>query len=100
MRWRAVVARPSLEPKGSRRFVRVLRSVLLALLVAFVFGLVVGTMLRRQIERTERYIGLQPPTPTESNSEALASGGAIQPGDIGNALTRVLVSRQHEEQVG
>lgn len=65
-------------------------TVLWALLFAFVFGLVVGTLLRQRLERPVRYIGATTP-----RTSALAA----HPGDVGYFLPRVLMARDHKEQV-
>lgn len=72
------------------KIVRVLRTVLWALLFAFVFGFVIGTVLRRQFERPIRYIG------ERSGPDSIPS---TAPYDIADALPRVLMPGDHEEQV-
>ncbi len=74
-------------PGHVRRF---LRTVLWAVFFALVFGLVVGTLLRRELERPVRYIGER-----SSRNSILTA----YPGNIGNALSRVLMSSHHEEQI-
>ncbi len=91
-----MTARRRAESEGgptSSMAARLLRTVLIAILVAFVFGLVVGTVLRRQLERPLRYMG--------STAEAADSvARASHPGHVRYAAPRVLVTRQHEEQIG
>jgi hypothetical protein len=69
---------------------RVLRTVFWALVFAFAIGFVVGTLLRRELDRPLRYIG--------ERSDA-DSGLAANPCDVGNPLAGVLVPRDHEEQI-
>ena len=69
---------------------RVLRTVFWALVFAFAIGFVVGTILRRELDRPQRYIGEQ------SDAD---SGLAANPCDVGNPLAGVLVPRDHEEQI-
>ena len=77
-------------------FVRILRMIFFAILFAFLFGFVIGTFLRRDLERPIRYMG-----DGRAESTALAiSVRATDPGDIGHALSRILVARHYEEQVG
>lgn len=64
---------------------RVLRSVLLALLVSVLVGFAIGTALRLRLERPEYYIGSAVPT---------------DPFDIGKLRSRVLDAGHHEQQVG
>ena len=66
---------------------------MIAILVAFVFGLVVGTWLRRSLDRPVRYLAARTASPHSIS-------GAPHPGDVRHAAPRVLVTRQHEEQVG
>jgi hypothetical protein len=73
------------------RIGRVLRTVLWAILFAFAFGFVVGTVLRAKLDRPVRYIGARP---------AAVSVLARAPRDVGDALPRVLMTRDHEEQIG
>jgi hypothetical protein len=60
-------------------------------------GWLIGSLLRRELERPERYLG------TSAPSSPLMGGGASvatrHPGHIGNPPARILVSRQHEEQI-
>ena len=78
------------------RLGRVLRTVFWALVFAFAFGFVVGTFLRRELDRPVRYIGA-----IDQTDERCDSGLALSapPGDIGDALARILVPGDHEEQV-
>ena len=76
------------------RIVRVLRTIFWALLFAFAVGFVIGTFLRREIDRPVRYIGgLEEPT-------RRVSVRPVQPGNIVDALPCILVPSHHEEQVG
>jgi hypothetical protein len=70
---------------------RILRTILWAILFAFVFGFTIGTFIRREIDQPVRYIGA---------CQADASALATDPSDVGNALPCILVSGDHEEQVG
>lgn len=85
-------AEPGDAPKKSLG-ARLLRTVLIAILAAFVFGLVVGTILRRQLDRPVRYIGS---TAGAAGSVVLAS----HPGHVRDTPPRVLVAGQHKEQIG
>lgn len=64
---------------------KVLRTVLLALLFALAVGFAIGTVLRMRLERPVRYIG---------------STVAPLPLHIGHTRAPVLDSRHHEEQIG
>jgi hypothetical protein len=68
--------------------VKLARGIGLALLLSLLFGLAVGTLLRRRAEQPVRYIGLAPSAPGAFPLHVAAAG----PG--------VLQARQHEEQVG
>ncbi len=70
---------------------RVLRTIFWALVFAFLIGFVVGSLLRRELERPVRYIG---------ERSAPDSILPANPCDVGDALTRVLVPGHHEEQIG
>jgi len=72
---------------------RLLRTLLIAILVAFAFGLVVGTLLRRQLDRPVRYMGGR-----VQAAESVAC--APHPGHVRHASPGVLVASQHEEQIG
>ncbi len=78
---------------------RVLRTVFWALVFAFVFGFVVGTFLRRELDRPVRYIGAI--GETDETDERVDSGLALaaRPRHIGDALARILMPGDHEEQV-
>ena len=45
---------------------RVLRAILLALLLAFLFGLAIGTLLRRRLDEPVRYIGAREALPSHA----------------------------------
>ena len=82
-------ARPSLLSRALRASVR-------ALLLAFAFGFAIGTLLRCELERSG-------PPALQYLGEARGprdSGGTARPGDVGDALTGVLVARDDEEQIG
>ena len=64
---------------------KVLRSVLLALLVSALVGFAIGTVLRLRMEKPVHYIG---------------SAVSTDPLDIGKLRSRVLDPGHHEEQVG
>ena len=75
---------------------RLLRTILLTVLIAFAVGLVIGSLLRREMERPTRYIGARfDPALGPGNS-----AGAQHPGDVRDVLARILVSSHDEEQVG
>ena len=65
---------------------KVIRSILFALLMSLLFGLAVGTWLRLQLEQPVRYLGALPAT--------------THPGDVRNFGAPVLEPRHHEEQIG
>ena len=77
------------QPDGQAGFRRLLRAILLALLFAFAFGLVVGTLIRRELDKPVRYIG-------DSSPLAIPA----DPGDVRDVTARVLMPRDHEEQIG
>jgi hypothetical protein len=77
-------------------FVRNLRTIFFAIQISFLFGLVIGTFLRMDLDRPIRYMG---DGGAESTAPAI-SVRATDPGDIGHALSRILVTRHYEEQVG
>jgi hypothetical protein len=81
------------KAKAGSTFGRILRTVAWAVLIAFAVGFFIGTLLRREMERPVRYIG------QNERGENLFRA-AVDPGDIGYALPRVLMPRDHEEQVG
>ena len=64
---------------------KILKSVLLALLFSLFLGLAIGTALRLRMERSVYYLG---------------SAIAPQPLDIGDTRPPVLDARHHEEQIG
>ena len=69
---------------------RILRTVFWALVFAFAVGFLVGTYLRRELDRPVRYIGEQ------------SSRGSILsalPRNVHDPLSRVLMSGDHEEQI-
>ena len=67
---------------------RVLRTIAWAIAIAFGVGFLIGTLLRRELDRPVRYIGAMD-----------ASALAADPCDVLDSLTCVLVSSHHEEQV-
>jgi hypothetical protein len=81
------------RPRRSR-FSSVLRTILYALAIAFFIGLVIGTVLRRELERPTRYIGGRG-FEKEVGPSALAS----DPRDVGHALACILMPSDHEEQI-
>ncbi len=98
--------RPSGRPRRSL-FVRILRTTLLALFFALLFGFVVGTFLRRELDHPVRYMGeFRWGAPMTLGLRYLHraslpdSVGAADPGEIGEPLPRVFVSRDHEEEIG
>ncbi len=82
--------RSSLADRGRSPIARVLRTVAWALFFAFVFGFLIGTWLRNQIEEPVRYIGEQ---------DRPMSFMAARPGGIDHALALILVTSQDEEKV-
>ena len=64
---------------------KLLKSVLLALLFSLFVGLAIGTLLRLRLERSVDYLG-----------SAIAS----PPLDVGDTRPPVLDPRHHEEQIG
>jgi hypothetical protein len=81
------------RPETTRRSAigRVLRTIFWALVVAFAVGFLVGTLLRRELEKPVRYIG---------EREVRNSVAATRPRDVGDAQSCILVPRDHEEQIG
>ena len=78
---------------------KILRSVLLALLASLVTGLAIGTWIRIRMEQPERYfIGAAAPTGTTAPTGS--SLAARAPGDVGHVGAPVLGPGHHEEQVG
>jgi hypothetical protein len=79
-----------LVDRGRSPIARVLRTVAWALFFAFVFGFLIGTWLRNQIEEPLRYLGEQ---------DRPMSFMAARPGGIDHALALILVASQDEEKV-
>jgi hypothetical protein len=75
---------------------RLLRTILLMALIAFAIGFAIGSLLRRELERPTRYLGARFDPALGSS----LSAGAQDPGDVRDALARILVSSHDEEQVG
>jgi hypothetical protein len=73
---------------------RLWRTILIAILLAFAFGLVIGTVLRRQLDRPVRYMG------SRAEVGAISVARAAHPGHVRDAPPSVLVAGQHEEQIG
>ena len=71
---------------------KVMRTVLLALLFSLLAGLMIGTALRQRMEAPTVYIG---------KSRASGSGASAEAGPlhVGNALPTILHAGHHEEQV-
>ena len=93
--------------RGRSRIAVVLRTLFYALAIAFIVGFVVGTVLRKQLERPVRYMGFSEFAPREAFAKrrttlgefatlAADSIGPTDPGHVGDALTSVLVPRDHE----
>lgn len=80
-----------------------LRAILWTVLIAFGVGFLIGTLLRRELERPIRYIGGVDPEGTvierEAGRASAPSNLAANPRDVFDALPGVFVSRDHEEQV-
>jgi hypothetical protein len=70
--------------------VKLIRMIVLALLGSLLAGVVIGTLIRRQIEPSERYIGRAPA------SSAVPAG----PLHVAHPGALVLLSREHEEEIG
>ncbi len=64
---------------------KLLKSVLLALLFSLFVGLALGTLLRLRLERSVYYLGSAP---------------APAPLDVGDTRPPILDTRHHEEQIG
>jgi hypothetical protein len=64
---------------------KLLKSVLLALLFSLVFGLAVGTVLRLRLERSTYYLG---------------SATAPHPLDVRDTRATIFDTRHHEKQIG
>jgi hypothetical protein len=77
--------------------VKILRAILLALLLSFLVGVAIGTLLRRRAERPVRYIGA---IPVEAAPTPLRSTATPGPLDVADARTLVLGAGEHEEQIG
>lgn len=91
-----------------------MRTILWALLIAFVVGLVIGTLIRRQVERPTYYMGqidrreddepMRPfatrPALNTAAPASVESVGAPGPGDVRDAEPSILMASHHEEQVG
>jgi len=80
---------------------RILRAILWSLLIAFAIGFVIGTLLRRELEKPVRYIGS-----VDRVERFIELGGptrpislAVRPGNVGDVVSSVLVACEHEEQV-
>jgi hypothetical protein len=84
----------AVEPPARSRLAGVVRTILYALAIAFIIGFVIGTLLRRGLERPTRYIGGH----GFENGFAL-SALASDPRDVRHAPACVLMSRDHKEQV-
>ena len=84
----------STDPRRPSKLAALLRRVLYALAIAFLIGFVLGTLIRRQLERPTRYIGAQ-----HSGQAVAASDLARPPSHIREPETRILVTSHHEEQV-
>ena len=70
---------------------KLIRTVLLALIGSLIFGLIVGTIIRTRMERPTRYI---------VSVEVGGSAIARNPGDVADAGAMVLEACEHEEQIG
>ncbi len=64
---------------------KILRTVLIAMLLSLLFGFAIGTVIRMRMERPARYIG---------------SAFCDRPFDVGYARTSVFDAGQHEQQIG
>jgi len=84
----------AVERAGRSRLSNVLRTILYALVIAFIIGFVIGTLLRRELERPTRYIGWH-----GFERRLAPSALASDPRDVDHALARILMPRDHEEQV-
>ena len=75
---------------------KVIRTVLLALLASLVLGLVIGTLIRIRLERPVVYFVGQ----IESITAKPSAAAARAPGNVGYFHPTILDPRHHEEQVG
>ena len=96
------------ERGAGSKLVALVRTVLWALAIAFVVGLVIGTLIRIQLEEPELYmgairegeVGAAVPARTDSDPPPDAtSARTADPRDIGHTLSGILVPRDHEKQV-
>jgi len=76
--------------------VKLIRIIVMALLGSLLAGLVIGTLIRRQIERPERYIGRARPGLHDLPASAVPAG----PLHITDPGAVVRLACQDEEQVG
>lgn len=72
---------------------RLIRTVLFALLFSLIVGFVIGTVIRMRYEKPERYIGAV-------DTRALQLPLAPDPSDVLHSGALVLEPRQREEEVG
>ena len=74
---------------------KMLRTILLALLFSLLAGFMIGMALRERMEAPTIYLG------KSADAESRPRAASAQPGPlhIGNALATVLDTRHHEEQV-
>jgi hypothetical protein len=72
--------------------VKALRVIVWALLGALLFGLLVGTIIRKRMEEPVRYIGASDPAPRSVPTSV--------PFDVADPGPGVLEPSPHEEQVG
>jgi len=70
--------------------VKILRAILLALVLSLLFGLAVGTVIRMQLERPQRYMVWQP--------EPVS--GPLVPDRLLDSGAPILDARHHEEKIG
>ena len=82
--------RTEVSTRPASRIGRVLRAVAWALFIAFMFGFLIGSWIRSQLEEPVRYIG---------DREPPALFFATDPGNVRHAETRIFVTRQHEEKI-
>jgi len=75
---------------------KVVRGILLALLLSFLVGIAIGTLLRRRMERPVRYIGAVRSVDAPWARSAVAAG----PLDVADARPGILAPGEDEEQVG
>jgi len=90
-----------LSSQPASRVGRLLRTIAWSLFLAFVFGFLIGTWIRTRLEEPVRYIGGRE-NPAHPTAVATLFAGTLstRPGDVGHPETGILMTRQHEEEIG